>query len=141
MDPGAKLGGRASGKGCVGPRLDRPFGVRQTDPEEFGISVADRGSDFEEGTRPSLHKLVGYWSRTPDEPEAGRNQLGQRRASGKGRAGPRLDRPFGVRQTDPEEFGVSVADRGSDFEEGTRPSLHKLVGYLMSPRQGETSRN
>ncbi|KAL6180260.1 hypothetical protein ACLB2K_046924 [Fragaria x ananassa] len=47
---------------------------RQADPVEFGELVASRGLNAEEGTRPSLHKLVGIWSRSPDEPKAGRNQ-------------------------------------------------------------------
>ncbi|KAL6131304.1 hypothetical protein ACLB2K_069680 [Fragaria x ananassa] len=51
-----------------------PLKFRQADPVEFGELVAGRGLNAEEGTRPSLHKLVGVWSRSPDEPKAGRNQ-------------------------------------------------------------------
>ena len=51
-----------------------PSEFRQADPVEFGELVASRGLDAEEGIRPSLHKLVGVWSRSPDEPKAGRNQ-------------------------------------------------------------------
>ncbi|KAL6184757.1 hypothetical protein ACLB2K_046157 [Fragaria x ananassa] len=51
-----------------------PLEFRQVDPVEFGELVAGRGLNAEEGTRPSLHKLVGVWSRSPDEPKAGRNQ-------------------------------------------------------------------
>ncbi|KAL6190477.1 hypothetical protein ACLB2K_036874 [Fragaria x ananassa] len=51
-----------------------PLEFRQADPVEFGELVAGRGLNAEEGTRPSLHKLVGVWSRSPDEPKAGRNQ-------------------------------------------------------------------
>ena len=64
---------RSKIKECRGIRAV-PLEFRQADPVEFGELVAGRGLNAEEGTRPSLHKLVGVWSRSPDEPKAGRNQ-------------------------------------------------------------------
>ena len=43
---------------------------RHVDPVEL---VAGLGPDYEEGCWPTLHKLVGSWSRSLDEPKAGRN--------------------------------------------------------------------
>ena len=51
-----------------------PLEFRHADPVKFGELVAGLGPDYEEGCRPTLHKLVGSWSRSPDEPKAGRNQ-------------------------------------------------------------------
>ena len=56
---------------------------RGEDPLEFGHAglvkfwelVAGLGPDYEEGCWPTLHKLVGSWSRSPDEPKAGPIQL------------------------------------------------------------------
>ena len=42
---------------------------------ERGELIASRGLYNEEGCWPTLCKLVGSWSRSPDEPEAERNQL------------------------------------------------------------------
>ncbi|KAL6218496.1 hypothetical protein ACLB2K_011706 [Fragaria x ananassa] len=64
---------RSKIKECKGIRAV-PLEFRQADPVEFGELVASRGLNAEEGTRPSLHKLVGVWSRSLDEPKAGRNQ-------------------------------------------------------------------
>ena len=47
---------------------------RHADPVKFGELVAGLGPDYEEGCWPTLHKLVGSWSRSPDEPKVGRNQ-------------------------------------------------------------------
>ena len=47
---------------------------RHADPVKFGELVAGLGPDYEEGCWPTLHKLVGSWSRSPDEPKAGQNQ-------------------------------------------------------------------
>ena len=47
---------------------------RHVDPVKFGELVAGLGLDYEEGCRLTLHKLVGSWSHSPDEPKAGRNQ-------------------------------------------------------------------
>ncbi|KAL6219362.1 hypothetical protein ACLB2K_007121 [Fragaria x ananassa] len=63
---------RSKIKECRGIRAV-PLEFRLADPVEFGELVAGRGLNAEEGTRPSLHKLVGVWSRSPDEPKAGRN--------------------------------------------------------------------
>ena len=46
---------------------------RHADLVKFGELVAGLGPDYEEGCWPTLHKLVGSWSRSPDEPKAGRN--------------------------------------------------------------------
>ncbi|KAL6181055.1 hypothetical protein ACLB2K_047713 [Fragaria x ananassa] len=181
-----------------------PLEFRQADPVEFGELVDGRGLNAEEGTRPSQHKLVGVWSRSPDEPKAGRNQslsrlirlapwhgsaawakCGGRRArpvtSGIRAASaivvrwspsahacrtvPRVESPWGrgrvgrvphrikkcmsiravpleFRQADPVEFGELVAGRGLNAEEGTRPSLHKLVGvWSRSPDEPKAGRN
>ena len=48
---------------------------RHTDPVKFGELVVGLGPDYEEGCWPTLHKLVGSWSRSPDEPKARQNQL------------------------------------------------------------------
>ena len=54
------------------------FGVKACLPEgvqgERGELVSSRGVDNEEGCWPTLRKLVGSWSRFPNEPEAGQNQ-------------------------------------------------------------------
>ena len=47
---------------------------RHADPVKFGELVTGLGPDYEEGCWPTLHKLVKSWSRSPDEPKAGRNQ-------------------------------------------------------------------
>ena len=47
---------------------------RHADPVKFGELVTGLGPDYEEGCWPTLHKLVGSWSRSPDEPKARRNQ-------------------------------------------------------------------
>ncbi|KAL6224896.1 hypothetical protein ACLB2K_003751 [Fragaria x ananassa] len=234
---------RSKIKECRGIRAV-PLEFRQADPVEFGELVAGRGLNAEEGTRPSLHKLVGVWSRSPDEPKAGRNQslprlirlapwhgsaawakCGGRRARpvtngiraasaivvrwspsahacrrvprgefpwGRGRVG-RVPQsrvrgrtpcfgggechvplsgvsswatlvvklhgyaglrskikecrgiravPLEFRQADPVEFGELVAGRGLNAEEGTRPSLHKLVGvWSRSPDEPKAGRN
>ncbi|KAL6181229.1 hypothetical protein ACLB2K_047884 [Fragaria x ananassa] len=67
------VGLRSKIKECRGIRAV-PLEFKQADPVEFGELVAGRGLNAEEGTRPSLHKLVGVWSQSPDEPKAGRNQ-------------------------------------------------------------------
>ena len=46
---------------------------RHANPVKFGELVAGLGPDYEEGCRPTLHKLVGSWSHSPDEPKARRN--------------------------------------------------------------------
>ncbi|KAL6133924.1 hypothetical protein ACLB2K_066157 [Fragaria x ananassa] len=69
----SQIGLRSKIKECRGIRAV-PLEFRQADPVESGELVAGRGLNAEEGTRPSLHKLVGVWSRSPDEPKAGRNQ-------------------------------------------------------------------
>ena len=47
---------------------------RHADPVKFWELVAGLGPDYEEWCWPTLHKLVGSWSRSPDESKAGRNQ-------------------------------------------------------------------
>ena len=47
---------------------------RHADPVNFGELVVRLGLNYEEGCWPTLHKLVGSWSRSPDEPKTGRNQ-------------------------------------------------------------------
>ncbi|KAL6219287.1 hypothetical protein ACLB2K_007046 [Fragaria x ananassa] len=234
---------RSKIKECRGIRAV-PLEFRQADPVEFGELVAGRGLNAEEGTRPSLHKLVGVWSRSPDEPKAGRNQslprlirlapwhgsaawakCGGRKArpvtngiraastiavrwSPSAHACHRVPRvespapclldpfltgtplwerddtrerlachvplsgvsswatlvvklhgyaglrskikecrgiravPLEFRQADPVEFGELVAGRGLNAEEGTRPSLHKLVGvWSRSPDEPKAGRN
>ena len=51
-----------------------PLEFRHANPVKFGEFVAGLGPDYEEGCRPTLHKLVGSWSCSPDEPKAWRNQ-------------------------------------------------------------------
>ena len=51
-----------------------PLEFRHTDPVKFGELVACLRPDYEEGCRPTLNKLVGSWSRSPDESKARRNQ-------------------------------------------------------------------
>ncbi|KAL6175344.1 hypothetical protein ACLB2K_051985 [Fragaria x ananassa] len=234
---------RSKIKECRGIRAV-PLEFRHADPVEFGELVAGRGLNAEEGTRPSLHKLVGVWSRSPDEPKAGRNQslprlirlapwhgsaawakCGGRRArpvtngiraasaivvrwspsAHACRRVPRVESPWGrgqvgrvpqsrvrgrtpcfgggechvplsgvsswatlvvklhgyaglrskikecrgiravpleFRQADPVEFGELVAGRGLNAEEGTRPSIHKLVGvWSRSPDEPKAGRN
>ena len=62
---------------CVGVSTRR-LGVKACLPKgaqgERGELVSSRGLDNEEGCWPTLCKLVGSWSRFPDEPKAGRNQ-------------------------------------------------------------------
>ena len=41
---------------------------------KFGEFVASLRLDYEEGYWPTMHKLVGTWSHSPNEPEVGRNQ-------------------------------------------------------------------
>ena len=41
---------------------------------KFGELVAGLEPDYEEGCWPTVHKLVGSWSRSPDEPKVGRNR-------------------------------------------------------------------
>ena len=55
--------------GHLGVKARLPGGVRG-EREEL---VTSRGLDYEEGCWLTLRKLVGSWSRFPDEPEAGRN--------------------------------------------------------------------
>ena len=43
-----------------------PLEFRHADPVKFGELVAGLGPDYEEGCRPTLHKLVESWSRSPD---------------------------------------------------------------------------
>ncbi|KAL6221691.1 hypothetical protein ACLB2K_005086 [Fragaria x ananassa] len=151
---------RSKIKECRGIRAV-PLEFRQADPVEFGELVAGRGLNAEEGTRPSLHKLVGVWSRSPDEPKAGRNQSLPRLirlapwhgSAAWAKCGGRRARPIkecrGIRavplefrQADPVEFGELVAGRGLNAEEGTRPSLHKLVGvWSRSPDEPKAGRN
>ena len=50
-----------------------PLEFKHANPVKFGELVAGLGPDYEEGCRPTLHKLVGSWSRSPDEPKAERN--------------------------------------------------------------------
>ena len=47
---------------------------RHADPVKFGELVASLGLDYEEGFWPTLHKLVGSWSHSPDKPEARQNE-------------------------------------------------------------------
>ena len=55
-------------------RREASFESRHADSVKFRELVAGRGPDFEEGFWPTLHKLVGSWSHSPDEPEAWQNQ-------------------------------------------------------------------
>ena len=54
-----RLGGIRASVVHVGPSGKDPSEFRHTDPVKCGELVASRGLDAEEGTRPSLHKLVG----------------------------------------------------------------------------------
>ena len=56
-------------------RGKEPLEFRHADPVKFGELVAGLRPDYEEGCRPTVHKLVGSWSRSRDEPKAGRIQL------------------------------------------------------------------
>ena len=47
---------------------------KNVDPVKFGELVADLGPDYEEECWPTLHKLIGSWSRSPDELKIRRNQ-------------------------------------------------------------------
>ena len=47
---------------------------RHADLVKFRELVTGLGLDYEKGCWPTLHKLVGSWSRSPDEPEVERNQ-------------------------------------------------------------------
>ena len=47
---------------------------RHVDLVKFGELVASLGLDYEEGCWPTLHRLVGSWSRSPNSPEVGQNQ-------------------------------------------------------------------
>ena len=47
---------------------------RHADLVKFWELVAGLGPDYEEGCWPTLHKLVGSWCRSPDEPKTRRNQ-------------------------------------------------------------------
>ena len=60
---------------CKWMEGEDPLEFRHADPVKFGELVAGLGPDYEEGCRPTLHKLVRSWSRSPDDPKAGRNQL------------------------------------------------------------------
>ena len=55
-------------------RGDASSEFRHADLVKFGELVASLGFDYEEGCWPTLHKLVGSWSRSLDKPEAGQNQ-------------------------------------------------------------------
>ena len=56
-------------------RGKEPLEFRHADPVKFGELVAGLRPDYEEECRPTVHKLVGSWSRSLDEPKAGRIQL------------------------------------------------------------------
>ena len=47
---------------------------RHVDLVKFGELVASLGLDYEEGCWPTLHKLVGSRSCSPNSPEVGQNQ-------------------------------------------------------------------
>ena len=47
---------------------------RHVNPVKFEKLVASLGLDYEEGYWPTMHKLVGSWSRSPDESKVRRNQ-------------------------------------------------------------------
>ena len=61
-------------RACRGNGGVDPLEFRHADPVKFGVLVVGLGPNYEKGCRPTLHKLVGSWSRSPDEPKAGRNQ-------------------------------------------------------------------
>ena len=44
---------------------------RHADQVKFGELVASLGLDYEEGCWPTLNKLVGSWSHSPDELKVG----------------------------------------------------------------------
>ena len=72
---GFKLNGVRALQRCVQvDQGDASLEFRHADPIKFGELVAGLGLDYEEGCWSTLHKLVGSWSRSPDEPKAGRNQ-------------------------------------------------------------------
>ena len=54
-------------------RGDASSEFRYVDAVKFGELVTSLGLDYEEGCWPTLHKLVGRWSGSPDEPDVGRN--------------------------------------------------------------------
>ena len=45
---------------------------KHADPVKFGELIVGLGPEYE-GCWPTLHKLVGSCSRSPDEPKVGRN--------------------------------------------------------------------
>ncbi|XP_059658869.1 F-box/LRR-repeat protein At3g59200-like [Cornus florida] len=55
------------GEGHAGAQDETSSEFRQVNSVECEELVASRGLDYEEGSWPSLHKLVGSWSRSPDE--------------------------------------------------------------------------
>ena len=48
-----------------------PLEFRHADPVKFGELVAGLGPNYEKGCRPTIHKLVGSWSCSPDGPRQG----------------------------------------------------------------------
>ena len=69
---GFELNGvRALQKVRVSSRGDASSEFRHADPVKFGELVAGLGPDYEERCWHTLHKLVGSWSCSPDEPKAG----------------------------------------------------------------------
>ena len=48
-------------------------GFKHADPVKFGELAAGRGLNVKEASWPP-YTQVGVWSRSPDEPKAGRNQ-------------------------------------------------------------------
>ena len=58
---------------CVQECWQDTWESRHAYPGECEELVTSRGLDYEEGCWLTLRKLVGSWSRFPDEPEAGRN--------------------------------------------------------------------
>ena len=63
-------------------RGENPLEFRHADRVKFRELVTGLGPDYEEWGRPTLHKLVGSWSCSPDEPKAGRNQSVLRKMCG-----------------------------------------------------------
>ena len=55
-------------------RGENPLEFRHADPVKFGELIVGLGPDNEEGCRPTLHKLVRSWSRSPEKPKAGQNK-------------------------------------------------------------------